>query len=188
MQEKEDKEAITKIGAIIQRKQQRSFWRKLNFVTGKKQTCSTTSVQIEDQSGAILEHTTKDSVEESIFSEVHHKRYTKAGEAPICKGDLFKDFGYVANTPASKAVLDGTYVAQQDSDSATHKLFAEIAAIQRIIPRNLVVIYITPEQWKAYWKIVNKESCHLSQEYTLGIILWAANRISLCITTRPKFW
>jgi hypothetical protein len=23
--------------------------------------------------------------------------------------------------------------------------------------KNLVVIYITPEQWKAYWKIVNKE-------------------------------
>jgi hypothetical protein len=35
-QEKDDKEAMTKIGAIIQREQQRSFWRKLNFVTGKK--------------------------------------------------------------------------------------------------------------------------------------------------------
>ncbi len=40
-QEKEDKEAITKIGAIIQREQKRSFWRKLNFVTGKKRTRST---------------------------------------------------------------------------------------------------------------------------------------------------
>ncbi len=75
-------------------------------------------MQVEDQSGAILEHMTKDSVEESIFSD------TMAGEAPICKGDLFKDFGYVANTPASKAVLDGTYVVPQDSDSATHEFFA----------------------------------------------------------------
>ncbi len=157
-QEKEDEEAIIKIGAIIQHKQQRSFWWKLNFVTGKKQTRSATLVQVEDKSGAILEHMTKDLAEESIFSEVHNKRYTMAGEAPICKGDLFKDFRYVANTPALKAVLDGTYVVPQDSDSATHKLFAEIVAIQRIIPRNLVVIYIFPEQWKAYWKIVNEET------------------------------
>ncbi len=146
MQEKEDKEAITKIGAIIQREQQRSFWQKLNFVTGKKWTRSATLVQVEDQSGAILEHTTKDLVEDSIFSEVHNKRYMMAGEAPICKGELFKDFGYVANTPALIAVLDGTYTAPQDSDSATQELFAEIAAIRRIIPKNLVVIYITPEQ------------------------------------------
>jgi hypothetical protein len=81
-----------------------------------------------------------------------------AGEAPICKGDFFKDFGYVVNTPALIAVLDGTYAVPQDSDSATQELFAEIAAIRRIIPRNSVVIYITPEQWKAYWKIVNKET------------------------------
>jgi hypothetical protein len=35
-QEKDNKEAMTKIEAIIQCEQQRSFWRKLNFVTGKK--------------------------------------------------------------------------------------------------------------------------------------------------------
>ncbi len=84
-------------------------------------------------------------MEDSIFSEVHNKRYMMAGEAPICKGELFEDFGYVANTPALIAVLDGMYAAPQDSDFATRELFAEIAAIRRIIPRNSVVMYITPE-------------------------------------------
>jgi hypothetical protein len=158
VQEREDEEAITKIGAIIQCKQQKRFWRKLNYVTGKKQTRSATSVQVEDQSGAILEHTTKETVEDSIFSEVNNKRYTMAGEAPICNGELFKDFGHMADTPASKAVLDGTYIAPQDTDTTTHELLAEIAAIRRIIPSNLVVIFITPDQWKGYWKIVNKET------------------------------
>jgi hypothetical protein len=116
------------------------------------------SVQIEDQRRAMLEHTTKDLVEDIIFSEVHNKRYTMAGEALICKGELFKDFEYVANTPALIVVLVRTYAAPQDSDSSTQELFAEIAAIRRIKPRNLVVIYITPEQWKAYWKIVSKET------------------------------
>ncbi len=130
----------------------------MNYVTGKKQTRSATSVQVEEQSGAMLEHTTKEIVEDSIFSEVHNKRYTKEGEAPICNRELFKDFGHMENTPALKAVLDGTYIAPQDSDTATCELLAEIAAIRRIIPSKLVVIFITPDQWKAYWKIVNKET------------------------------
>jgi hypothetical protein len=41
-QEQEDKEAFQKISSIIQREQQRSFWRKLNFVTGKKRMRSAT--------------------------------------------------------------------------------------------------------------------------------------------------
>jgi hypothetical protein len=39
-QEKEDEEAINKISAIIQREQQRNFWRRLNYCTGKKRTTS----------------------------------------------------------------------------------------------------------------------------------------------------
>jgi hypothetical protein len=47
-----------------------------------------------------MEHSTQDSVEKNIFSEIHEKRYTLAGEAPICNGELFQDFGYTANTKA----------------------------------------------------------------------------------------
>jgi hypothetical protein len=93
-----------------------------------------------------------------IFSEDHDKHYTLAGEAPICNGALLQDFGYMASTPASKAVLDGTYAAPADLDGATKELFTEIAAIWKPIPENLVSITITPEQWKQYWKVVNKET------------------------------
>jgi hypothetical protein len=80
----------------------------------------------------------------SIFSEVHEKHYTLAGKAPICNGTLFQTFGYMANTPASKAVLDGTYIAPADLDSATKQLFAEIVAIRNLISEKLVSITITP--------------------------------------------
>jgi hypothetical protein len=89
---------------------------------------SATSVQVEDQSGAILDHTTKEMVEDNIFSEVHNKRYTIAGEAPICNGELFKDFGHMANTPASKAVLDGTYCwGDVDTVAGITKLREQVA-------------------------------------------------------------
>ncbi len=85
-------------------------------------------------------------MEDSIFLEVHNKRYTMAGEAPICNGELFKDFGHMGNTPALKTVLDGTYIAPQDLDTTTRELSAEITAIRHIIPSNSVVIFITPDQ------------------------------------------
>jgi hypothetical protein len=157
-QERNDEEAFKRIGAIIQRERQHSFWRRLNYVTGKKQTRSATMVQVEEQSGLVSESTTKDAVEDAIFTEVHDKQYMLAKEAPICSGKLFDDFGYVANTPASRVVLDGTYQAPTNSDSATKELFAEIAAIRQTIPIDLAPIVITPKQWKRYWAIVNEET------------------------------
>ncbi len=101
---------------------------------------------------------TKDTVKDAIFRKVHDKRYTQAKEAPICSGKLFGNFGYVANTLASKAVLDGTYQPPPDSDQATAELFDEIATIRRIVPKDLASAVISPKQWKRYWAVVNKET------------------------------
>ena len=128
-QEEDDEEVFKKISAIIQRELQRNFWRRLNFCTGKKKTRSATSIQVEGEGGTITEHTTREPVEQKIFSKIHNKRYTMAGEAPICNGKLFDEFGYIARTEAAQAVLDGTYVAPEGSDQATLDLFAELAEI-----------------------------------------------------------
>ncbi len=105
-----------------------------------------------------MEQTTQVTVEQTIFSEIHDKHYTQVGKAPICNGALFHDFGYLANTPASRVVLDKTYKVPADSDEATAKLFEEIAAIRAIIPKDLVSIIIMPDQWKRYWKVVNEDT------------------------------
>jgi hypothetical protein len=73
-----------------------------------------------------------------------------AGEAPICNGELFHQFGFMANTPASRDVLDGKYVAPDNADAATIEIFTEIAEIRKQIPANLVSIVISPERWKQY--------------------------------------
>ena len=116
------------------------------------------TIQVEGQGGAIMERMPQDAVEQGIFSEVHNKRYTLAGEALICNGNLFQDFGYLVNTPASRAVLGGTYKMPPESDPATAELFAEIARIRKPIPKDSVSITITPCQWKRYWQVVNEET------------------------------
>jgi hypothetical protein len=105
-----------------------------------------------------MECNMQDMGEQTIFSEIHEKWYTLADEAPICNGELFNQFGYTANMPASNAVLDRTYEAPPNSDVATNELFAEIAAIRRLVTANSVSIVITAEQWKQYWKVVTKET------------------------------
>jgi hypothetical protein len=80
------------------------------------------------------------------------------GEAPMCNGKWFNKFSYTFNTQASRAVLDRTYVAPQDSDNATQDLFDEIAAICHRVPKDSVSISITPAQWKQYWKAANEET------------------------------
>ncbi len=144
------------------------FLGKLNYITGKKKTRSAKPIQVKGQGSAIMEHTTQDTVEQLIFSKVHEKEYTLAGEAPICNRSLVQDFGYTANTPASRAVLNRTYVAPADSDSVTKELFTKIAAIHKLIPENSVSITITPEQWTQYWKVVNKETSSLESGLHFG--------------------
>jgi hypothetical protein len=153
-----DKEAMEKIATIIQQEKQRSFLAQLNYVTGKKRTRSATSIQVPVPSGLVMELSTQELVEDDIFSEVHGTRYTLAKEAPVCSGKLFHDFGYLANTPALKAVLDRTYLSPSDLDTATNELFDKIATIWKKIPIYSVSYVITPAQWKRYWAIVNEET------------------------------
>jgi hypothetical protein len=65
--EQEDEEAFKKISAIIQREQQQNFWCKLNYVTGKKRTCSAMSIQVKGRDGTIMERTTQETVKQTIF-------------------------------------------------------------------------------------------------------------------------
>jgi hypothetical protein len=57
---------------------------------------------------------------------------------------------------AAQTVLDGTYKAPEGSDQATLGLFVEVAEIRWQVPQDSVSICITPQQWKRYWKAVNK--------------------------------
>jgi hypothetical protein len=157
-QKKADEEAIEKIAAIIQWEKQWSFWRRLNYITGKKRTRSGTTIQVPAPSGLVMELSAQELVKDTIFLEVHGTRYTLAQEAPVCNGKLFEDFGHLANTPASRAVLDRTYLPPSDSNMATKELFDKIAAIRRIIPKDSISPVITPAQWRWYWGIVNKET------------------------------
>jgi hypothetical protein len=95
-----------------------------------------------------LEFDTQEEVQNANFNEVHWKRYNLAEEAPICKGFLKGQFGYMSTLPTARSVLDGSYDFPPDMDEATKELFEECAKIQSIVPANSVTGIISHERWQ----------------------------------------
>ncbi len=100
-------------------------------------------------------------MQNAIFNEVHWKQYNLAEEAPICKGFLKGQFGYMSTLPTARSVLDGSYDFPLDIDGATKELFEECAKIQLIVPANSVTGIISRKHWQQRWKKV-KEDISLS--------------------------
>ncbi len=78
--EQENEEAFQIISAIIQREQQQFFWQKLNYVTGKKKTHSTTSIQVEGPDRA---HNTRNSQTNNHLGDAQEKIYAGKGSSNL---------------------------------------------------------------------------------------------------------
>ncbi len=123
---------------IIKREKERSFWRKLKYTMGKKSGGSVQAVQVEDTEGNIEVLNTQADIHEAIWSNIHHKRFYLAEEAPICNSPLHEIFGYNGDTEAGEEVLSGTYEFEPGFDDATRRICQEVAAIREVAPADSV--------------------------------------------------
>ena len=154
----EDEVSERRILEIIQREQDRAYWRRLNSALGKRRGSSVSAVQMKDDDGLMTEYNSQKSVQDVIWSEVHQKRYHLAEEAPICNGKLRGEFGYSATSLAAKAVLSGTYEFGEDFDAATKRLMVAIADVRQIVPEDAVEKIISTEIWQQRWKKKREET------------------------------
>jgi uncharacterized protein (UPF0332 family) len=68
------------------------------------------------------------------------------------------DFGYNAATRVAADILEGRFTYLEEFDQATKELCEECALIRKIIPKNLVKIKMTKEDYKAPWKRAKEET------------------------------
>jgi hypothetical protein len=87
----------------------------------------------------------QEGVQNAIFNEVHWKWYNLAEVAPICKGTLRGQSGYMLTLPTVWLVLEGSYDFPPDIDGSTMEIFEERAKIQSISPANSVKDIISRE-------------------------------------------
>ena len=90
----------------MRREKDGGFWIRINYAMVKhKQGLLVRGVEIEDGSGGRIRFNTQDSENKAIWNEVHQKRYFLAESAPICKGQIKEDFGYLATSHSAKKFL-----------------------------------------------------------------------------------
>ncbi len=156
--EKEDSNLEQQLLGIIKRERERSFWRKLKYVMGRKTGGSVQAVQVEDKEGNTETFTSQEDIHEAIWSNIHRKRFHLAEAAPICNTPLREVFGYNADTEAGEAVLAGTYEFGPDFDEATKRICKEVAMIQEEVPRNSVDTIIRRGEWSKFWTKAREET------------------------------
>ena len=108
-----------------------------------KQGLSVREVEIENVSGGRIRFNTQESVNKTIWDEVHRKRYFLTESAPICKGRLKGDFGYLAMSHSAKKL----YAFPDNMDEATKEICEEVASIRQMIPKDSESFLITKETW-----------------------------------------
>jgi hypothetical protein len=91
-------DAAMQILQIIQRERFCTFWRRLKCAVGSQSGQSVQRVQVETAGGKIREYSNQTGIEKAIWSNIHHKRFYLAKEAPICQPPLWREFGYCAQT------------------------------------------------------------------------------------------
>ena len=148
----------TQILQLIQRERSRTRWRRLKGAMAGQRGQSVQRVQAEDESGTVVEFSDQSGIENAIWSNIHHRRFYLAEEAPICQPPLRDEFGYCAQTTAGRAVLAGTYEFPPQTDPATRELLEEVQRIREIIPADSVSTLITGSQWSEYWKKAREET------------------------------
>ena len=144
--------AEEQILAILKRERERSFWRRLNYAMSTRSGKRVTRVQVQEQGGMVREASTRGEVERTLFEEIHGKRFYLAEQAPICKGKLRGEFGYMANSSSSQAVLDGQYKYSEDFDAGTRELLEEVTRIKALVQGNAVDTCVRRPRWIAKWR------------------------------------
>lgn len=158
-----NEDGAKEILAMIARERQRDFWKTMKGTMQQQSGRSVQSVQVEQENGEVVEHVNQGDIEEAIWTNIHRRRFYLAEEAPICQGTLRGEFGYSANTAASRAVLLGEYTPTHDIDSATNEVFEACARIRNTVPPNSVSDRITGGDWSRHWSSGIREETSSSE-------------------------
>ena len=138
---KNNREAEKRILEIIQRERERAMWKRLGNAMAQRKGRSVRVVQRVGEDGLTQEASTQSAVENMIWDEIHSKRFFLAEQAPICKGWLRGEFGYMANPEAARQVLEGSYYYRQDMHGGTKELLQEACRIRKRVPKDSVDMY-----------------------------------------------
>jgi hypothetical protein len=106
--------------------------------------------------GEVKEFTVQEDVEYAIQQECK-VRFSLAQSAPIMNTLLGEKLQYLSNKSLAKVIITGMYDIPTNLDPATAMILKEIGTLgMKIVNSNANKIIITPEDFRCFWKKVNK--------------------------------
>jgi len=152
----QDQEAKKRIQYVLRGEAQRKTWQGIHRATKPRGLLSVTRVEAQQDDGSVVEHTTKESIEHALMSELS-TRFGRAESAPVYQGALFDLLGVYANTETAVHILEGTFEPPPDADARTIVLLTEISRIWQQIGEGKVSISISQEVYQHYWRKVKEK-------------------------------
>ena len=149
------KAAIVGITKIIRKEASRKRWRRIGNCIRPQRGSAISRVAVDHGSGEIM-YATREGVETNA-SDAIAQRYLTARSAPILQNqDLHSDFGFLADTEATRQVLQGNYVYPESIENYTRLLLQEAHEIFMRLPQEEVKIFLSEEEFRYYWRYVAK--------------------------------
>jgi hypothetical protein len=106
--------------------------------------------------GEVKEYVVQEDVEQAIQRECK-VRFSLAHSAPIMKSLLGNQLRYLSDETLARTIITGTYDIPSDLDPATKLILEEIGKLGiKIINGEGGEIIISPEDFKHFWRKVNK--------------------------------
>jgi len=149
-----NEKAIADVLRIMRREANDKRFKRLRWTNKPNQGGAVYDVRIKQG-----DNTVEVNTEDGIFTHVSEhlsERFRLAFSAPCYRGGLFDDVGFIGDTAAARAILEGTYVYPPDTDPATRLLLEEAAIIYATMPREEIATYVTVEDFQYYWQRANE--------------------------------
>jgi hypothetical protein len=154
--DKKREKAVRIIQKMMRKESNQRQWRRIRNTIHPQRGSAVASLTVKSEAGEETEYATSEGVEHQA-SRAIADRYKKARTAPILQDErLFKDFGYTANTPAARQVLDGTYSYPVEMEFYTKLLLQEAHLLYLKMSKQEVENIISTKEFQQYWRRANE--------------------------------
>jgi hypothetical protein len=110
-----------------------------------------TRIVAPDYDGNWVEFTSQEDIEAGCQWE-NTRRFSQTATTPFMTSPLLEDFGYLAQGPATTAVLNGTYTPPLGTDFYAKKLFKELKMDPRVMAAPPMKVIFSVEQHIKGWR------------------------------------
>jgi hypothetical protein len=144
---------VTKASAICQLKfhdHQRAMAHHIRYIYGASCAGGVSSVLAPDETGTLVEMTSKSDMEQAIMTE-NESKFLQAVDTPFMQPNLLGDFGYLGIGTHVAEVMDGTYEIPYDMDLYTKKFIRQLEMEPAIKSDPPIRTYFMTDEWKKGW-------------------------------------